>query len=137
MKIRNKIISFFAIIIIVFGMLGLVPCAVLIYFTGKINLTNPGSTYIVDSLSSSVKSVNVLLDNSSEALTNVAGTVQEAQDSLKDASGMFKSSSIALAEVADVIEFEILGIKPLDGMSKYFSTMSEDAEKLSQSIFGG
>ncbi|MBN1299479.1 MAG: hypothetical protein JW997_07320, partial [Actinobacteria bacterium] len=135
MQSRNKLVFLFAVIIIIFGIIGLIPCAACFYYTGKINITNPGSNYVITSLGSSVQSVNVLLDTSSEALTDVAGTVEEARDSLKDASKMLESSSEALAEVSEIIEFEILGMKPLAGLSEYFGTMSEDAGKLSGSIF--
>jgi len=135
MWIKNKIISFFSIIIIIFGLAGCVPCFGGIYYISKINIKNPGSVNLVNTVSSSVKSVNILLDDSSKALNNVAGTVQEAQYLLADASGMLKSSSLALSEVSGVIEFEILGIKPLAGLSAYFQTMSQDAGKLSESLF--
>jgi hypothetical protein len=135
MWIKNKIISLFSIIIIIFGLAGCIPCFGGIYYISKINIKNPGSVNLINTVDSSVKSVNILLDDSSGALNNVAGTVQEAQYSLADASEMLKSSSLALAEVSGLIEFEILGIKPLAGISAYFKTMSEDAQKLSESLF--
>ncbi len=134
MWIKNKIISLFSIIIIIFGFAGCIPCFGGIYYAGKINIINPGSTYLVNTLDSNLKSVNVLLNDSSKALDNVAGTVREAQYSLKDASGMLKSSSLALEEISGLVEFDILGIKPLAGISAYFKTMSQDAEKLSESL---
>ena len=135
MRIKSKIISLFSIIIIIFGLAGCIPCFGGIYYISKINIKNPGSADLVSTVEGSVKSVNILLDDSSKALTNVAGTVQEAQLSLADASGMLNSSSLALSEVSGLIEFEILGFRPLAGLSAYFKTMSEDAEKLSESLF--
>ncbi|MBM3700825.1 MAG: hypothetical protein FJW68_07965 [Actinobacteria bacterium] len=136
MRINNKIISLFSIIIIFFGLAGCVPCFGGIYYASKISIKNPGSSDLLNTVNGSIKSINILLDDSSAALNNVAGTVQEAQYSLADASGMLKSSSLALSEVSGLIEFDILGFKPLAGMSAYFKTMSEDAQKLSASLFG-
>ncbi len=165
MKSKFKLITVFSLIIIIFGLLGCVPCAAGIYYLSKISASsniiniinysninyndnignkNIGANIVgsnnaqtknfLETVNESINSLISLLDNSSYALKNASYTITDAQNALIDASKIMKSTSISLNEVSKTIEFEILGVKPLAGVSNYFKSISKDMAKFSENL---
>lgn len=132
MKISKKIIIIiFSLIIIVFGLAGAVPSFAGLYYVNKAKIEITNSTQILNTASTSINTINVMLDNSSSAMKNVSSTVSEAKNSLSTAAVMLEDTSRTMVEISKSIEFEILGYKPLEGVSQYFTSMSTDFKTLS------
>ncbi|MBM3706710.1 MAG: hypothetical protein FJW66_09330 [Actinobacteria bacterium] len=117
-----------------FGITGCIPSFAGIYFVKNFNIDRVNSTEMLSTFGSSMDSVTGLIKDSSTALKNAAGTVLEAKDSLADASKMLDESSVALLEISKLVNFEILGIKPMEGVSRYFISIADDLDSLAVSV---
>jgi hypothetical protein len=131
---KRAVIVIFAVIILVFGIAGSIPCFAGIYFVKNINMDRVNSTEIFATFSDSMDSVTMLLEDSATAITGAADTVSEAKTSLADASEILKESSTALVEISKLVDFEILGLKPMEGVSHYFESIAGDLDSLSVSV---
>ncbi len=134
MQKNNKMITLLAIIIIAFGTIGCVPCFAGLYFVKNLELKTADTSQVINTLNSSIDSITILVEDSSLALSNVAGTVEDAKDSLSEASVMLEDSSEAMMEISKLVNFDILGIKPLEGVSVYFESIATDLGDLSENI---
>jgi hypothetical protein len=130
---KSKIVVIFSIIILLFGVIGCILSFGGIYLVRNINL-GVSDSQMITTVSSSLGSATKTLEDSSTALKNIAITVGAAKDSLDSASVMLLNSSEALAQIAETMNFEIIGIKPLEDTSQYFLSIADDLVILSGNI---
>jgi hypothetical protein len=130
---KSKIVVIFSIIILLFGVIGCILSFGGIYLVRNLNL-GVSDSQIITTVSSSLGSATKTLEDSSTALKNIAITVGAAKDSLGSASVMLLNSSEALVQIAETMNFEIIGIKPLEDTSQYFLSIADDLVILSGNI---
>jgi hypothetical protein len=130
---KSKIVMIFSIIIIVFGVAGCAISSAGIAVVRSLNIGSEDSPFM-STVNGTLSTATSTIGNSSLALKNIAVTIEASKVSLSTASDMLINSSEALEEISDIMNFEIIGTKPLAGTSQYFVTIADDLEKLSGNI---
>ena len=130
---KRIIVIIFSIIIMLFGIIGCAASFGGIYLVKNLNIGGTESQ-LVTTVSGTLNLATDTIENSSTALKNIASTVGVAKDSLESAADVLMSSSEALAEISETMNFEIIGIKPLEDTSQYFISIAKDLDVLSGRI---
>ncbi len=131
---RRSILSIISIILIVFGISGIVFSFVFIPKLSPLDISNEAFSTLSVSISESFDSISTAMENTSIAAANISESVTSAKDSLETASKVTEDTSKAFKEMAKLVDFDVLGLKPFESVYVYFQDGSDSLSQLSKDL---
>jgi len=131
---KRLILYIISVLLIAFGILGIVFSLVFVPKLSPINLSNETLNTLTVSISEGFDSISTAMKNASVATEDIAGSVITAKDSLETASIVTDDTSKAFKEMSKLVDFDILGLKPFESVSTYFQDGSESLGQLSKDL---
>ncbi len=123
-KRRQILVTFFSIFLIFFGIAGSIISFSAISFLDRYKVDDSTISEFSFAVEKGFDSISVTLDNAQVAAENIAESVVAAKDSLDSAASVTTQASEAFSEMAKLVDFSILGLKPFEGVTQYFSDTS-------------
>lgn len=124
-KSRQILIAFFSIFLIFFGIAGSIISFSAISFLDRYKVDDTAISEFSFSMEQGFDSISVTLDHAAAAAENISGSVIAARDSLDSAASVTTQASEAFSEMAKLVDFSILGLKPFEEVTQYFSDTSQ------------
>jgi hypothetical protein len=138
---RRFILTIVSVLLIIFGILGIVFSFVFIPKLSPVSVSNETFNTLSVSITEGFNSISAAMENASIATTNIAESVNNAKDSLETASQVTEETAKAFMEMSKLVDFDVLGLKPFESVYIYFqdgskslSALSEDLTKTGQSL---
>jgi hypothetical protein len=131
---RRFILSIIALLLIAFGILGIVFSFVFIPKLSPVNISNETFSTLSVSIKEGFDSISKAMDNTAVAADNIAESVTGAKNSLETASKVSDETSKAFMEMSKLVDFEILGLKPFEDVYIYFQDGSDSLSALSKDL---
>jgi len=131
---RRFILTIISLILIVFGVSGIIFSFVFIPKLTPVNISSEAFSALSVSISESFDSISAAMDSTSVAAANISESVTGAKDSLDTASKVTDDTSKAFKEMAKLVNFDILGLKPFKDVYVYFQDGSESLSQLSDDL---
>jgi len=131
---RRFILTIISLILIVFGVSGIIFSFVFIPKLTPVNISNEAFSTLSVSISESFDSISAAMDSTSVAAANISESVTSAKESLDTASKVTDDTSKAFKEMAKLVDFDILGLKPFKDVYVYFQDGSESLSQLSEDL---
>lgn len=131
---RRFIIIIISLILIVFGISGIIFSFVFVPKLSPINMSSEAFSTLSISISEGFDSISQAMDDTSIAAVNISESVTNAKDSLETASKVTDDTSKAFREMSKLVDFDILGLKPFENVSIYFQDGSESLSQLSEDL---
>jgi hypothetical protein len=133
-KSRQLFVAFFSIFLIFFGIAGSIVSFFAISFLDRYKVDDSTISEFSFAVEKGFDSISLTLDNAAIAAENIADSVVAAKDSLDSAATVTKQASDAFSEMAKLVDFSILGLKPFEGVTGYFSDTSQSLLSLSSDL---
>lgn len=131
---RRFILIIISLILIIFGISGIVFSFIFIPKLSPINISNEAFSTLSVSITEGFNSIATAMQNASIATTNISESVNNAKDSLETASKVTDETSKAFKEMSKLVDFDILGLKPFETVYVYFQSGSESLSQLSKDL---
>jgi len=131
---RRFILNIISLILIIFGISGIVFSFIFIPKLSPINISNETFNTLSVSITEGFNSIATAMQNASIATTDIAESVNNAKDSLETASKVTDETSKAFKEMSKLVDFDILGLKPFETVYVYFKSGSESLSQLSKDL---
>ena len=117
---RRLILYIISVLLIAFGILGIVFSFVFIPKLSPVNLSNETLNTLTVSITEGFDSISLAMKNAAVATSDIAESVTSAKDSLETASVVTNDTSKAFNEMSKLVDFDILGLKPFESVYTYF-----------------
>ncbi len=131
---KRLILYIISVLLIAFGILGIVFSLVFVPKLSPINLSNDTLNTLTVSITEGFDSISIAMKNASVATADIAGSVTTAKDSLETASIVTDDTSKAFREMSKLVDFNVLGLKPFESVYTYFQDGSESLGQLSKDL---
>jgi hypothetical protein len=131
---RRFILNIISLILIVFGISGIVFSFIFIPKISPVNISNEAFSSLSISITEGFDSISIAMQNASIASTDIAESVTGAKDSLETASKVTDETSKAFKEMSKLVDFDVLGLKPFESVYVYFQNGSESLSQLSKDL---
>jgi hypothetical protein len=131
---RRFVLNIISILLIVFGISGIVFSFVFIPKLSPVSVNNETLNTLSVSITESFDSISTAMKNASIATSDIAESVNSAKDSLETASIVTNDTSKAFKEMSKLVDFDILGLKPFESVYVYFQDGSESLSQLSKDL---
>ncbi|HEY5501633.1 MAG TPA: hypothetical protein VIK09_06585 [Candidatus Humimicrobiaceae bacterium] len=131
---RRFILSVIAVLLIAFGIAGIVFSFVFMPKLSPVSISNETLNTLSVSITEGFDSMSIAMKNASIATSDIAESVNSAKDSLETASLVTEETSKAFKEMSKLVDFDILGLKPFESVYVYFQNGSESLSQLSKDL---
>lgn len=131
---RRFILSVIAVLLIAFGIAGIVFSFVFMPKLSPVSISNKTLNTLSVSITEGFDSMSTAMKNASIATSDIAESVNSAKDSLETASLVTEETSKAFKEMSKLVDFDILGLKPFESVYVYFQNGSESLSQLSKDL---
>ena len=131
---RRFILSVIAVLLIAFGIAGIVFSFVFMPKLSPVSISNETLNTLSVSITEGFYSMSIAMKNASIATSDIAESVNSAKDSLETASLVTEETSKAFKEMSKLVDFDILGLKPFESVYVYFQNGSESLSQLSKDL---
>ena len=131
---RRFILSVIAVLLIAFGIAGIVFSFVFMPKLSPVSISNETLNTLSVSITEGFDSMSIAMKNASIATSDIAESVNSAKDSLETASLVTEETSKAFKEMSKLVDFDILGLKPFESVYIYFQNGSESLSQLSKDL---
>ena len=131
---RKLVLKFFAVILILFGVAGVVGSIAGIPIANKYLKSFSTLPEINESVVAGFSSISGTIVDVSTTTKNVTQTLIETKKSLSNASLLSDQAGTAFHQISKYVDFDILGYKPLAETSTYFNDIGDTLFELSNQI---
>ena len=131
---RRFILSIISVLLIVFGISGIVFSFVFIPKLSPFSVSNEAFNTLSVSITEGFGSISTAMENASIATANIAESVTSAKDSLETASQVTDETAKAFTEMSKLVDFDVLGLKPFETVYIYFQDGSKSLSALSKDL---
>jgi hypothetical protein len=131
---RKLVLIFFAVILILFGVAGVVGAIAGIPIANKYLKSIGTLPEINESVVAGFSSISGTVVDVSTTTKNVTKTLIETKKSLSNASLLSDQAGTAFRQISKYVDFDILGYKPLAETSTYFNDIGDTLSELSSQI---
>jgi len=131
---RRFILSVIAVLLIAFGIAGIVFSFVFMPKLSPVSISNETLNTLSVSITEGFDSMSIAMKNASIATSDIAESVNSAKDSLETASLVTEETSKAFKEMSKLVDFDILGLKPFESVYVYFQNGSDSLSQLSKDL---
>ena len=131
---RKLVLKFFAVILILFGVAGVVGAIAGIPIANKYLKSINTFPEINESVVAGFSSISGTIVDVSTTTKNVTKTLIETKNSLSNASLLSDQAGTAFHQISKYVDFNILGYKPLAETSTYFNDIGDTLSELSSQI---
>lgn len=128
------ILKFFAVIIMLFGVAGVVGSLVGIPIANKYLKSFDTLPEINESVVAGFSSISGTIVDVSTTTKNITQTLIETKKSLSNASLLSDQAGTSFHQISNYVDFDILGYKPLAETSTYFNDIGDTLSDLSNQI---
>ena len=128
------ILKFFAVILILFGLAGIVGSIAGIPIANKYLKGINTFPEINESVVAGLSSISGTIVDVSTTTKNVTKTLIETKKSLSNASLLSDQAGTSFHQISNYVDFDILGYKPLAETSTYFNDIGDTLSDLSNQI---
>lgn len=131
---KRIVITFFSIILILFGFFGTAGSLAGIYLLGSKQEELSNIQEMSLSVASVIEETSEMLGNSDATTSHIAESIRITKSSINNASEISYDSGMAFSEIAGVMGFEVLGYKPLESTEEYFEDIGDNLVSLSEDL---
>ncbi len=128
---RNKFITFFSIILILFGAIGVIASAAGIFIVNSYNNSFGKIQDLGQVIGESLELASVILEDANTSSTHIAESLRTTKSTIDYTSVILYDSGIAFEKMSDLAGFEIFGLKPLEAAEDYFRDIGNNMVGLS------